>query len=82
MLADRRLLNCFLSLGLFLGLVTSPADAVKMPKFSSGQSPLFHRIEQPLSLKMAVTLGGFALIRLELWWFQFSQTKAQQDKKR
>ncbi len=29
----------------------------------------FRRIEKPLGLKIAVTLGGLALIGLELWWF-------------
>ena len=80
MLTGRKLLNCFLGLGLFLSIVTSPADAVQGPEPTSGQRPQFHRIEQPQPLKMSVTLGGFALIGLELWWFQFSQTKAQQAK--
>jgi plastocyanin domain-containing protein len=35
----------------------------------------FRRIEQPLSLKIGVTIGGLALISLELWWFLFSKTK-------
>lgn len=45
---------------------------------SSDQITLFQRIEQPLELKGAVTLGGLALIGLELWWFLFSRTKAAQ----
>jgi len=80
MLIGRKLLNCFLVLGLFLSIVTSPADAVQRPELTSGQRRQFHHIEQPQLLKMSITLGGFALIGLELWWFQFSQTKVQQTK--
>ena len=35
-------------------------------------------IEQPLSLKILVTLGGLGLIGAEAWWFLFSKTKTQQ----
>ena len=82
MLTGRKRLNFFLSLGLMLSLATSPADAVHTPESASGQGAQLHRIEQSPSLKIGVTLGGLALISLELWWFQFSQPKAQQDKKR
>ena len=37
----------------------------------------FQKIEQPLSLKLAVALGGLGLIGAELWWFMFSRTKSQ-----
>jgi plastocyanin domain-containing protein len=37
----------------------------------------FSRIEQPLGLKMGVTVGGLGLIGLELWWFLFSKPKSQ-----
>ncbi|MDJ0600647.1 MAG: cupredoxin domain-containing protein [Crocosphaera sp.] len=38
----------------------------------------FSRIEQPLSLKILVTLGGLGLIGAEVWWFLLSQTKSKQ----
>ncbi|MDJ0706179.1 MAG: hypothetical protein QNJ46_23150 [Leptolyngbyaceae cyanobacterium MO_188.B28] len=82
MLTSRKLLNYSLSLGLFLGLITGHADAVETSKSISGQSRRLHRIEQPLFLRIGVTLGGSALIGLELWWFQFSHTKTQQNKMR
>ena len=82
MVTGRKLLKYVLSLGLFLGFVTSQAEAAQMSESTSGHRPQFHRIEQPSSLKIGVTLGGLALISLELWWFQFSQTKTQQDKMR
>lgn len=45
---------------------------------STESSPKFSRIEQPLPLKILVTLGGLGLIGTELWWFLFSQTQSQQ----
>ena len=37
------------------------------------QSSQFRSIEQPFELKLAVTVGGLALIGLELWWFLLSR---------
>lgn len=47
----------------------------QMPVESSEHISQFHRIEQPLGLKVGVTFGGLALIGLELWWFLFSKDK-------
>lgn len=60
------------SLGLLLG-VASGVKAAEMPVHTSIQNNQFHRIEQPLSLKVAVTIGGLGLIGLELWWFLLSE---------
>lgn len=60
-----------ISLGLLLGM-TFGVQAAEMPATVGYQ---FRRIEQPLSLKIGVTIGGLALIGLELWWFLFSKTK-------
>jgi plastocyanin domain-containing protein len=38
----------------------------------------FSRIEQPLPLKVLVTLSGLGLIGAEVWWFLLSKTKSQQ----
>lgn len=38
----------------------------------------FPQIEQPLGLKVGVSLGGIVLIGAELWWFLLSKTQAQQ----
>lgn len=51
---------------------------MEMPASSSEETTQFRRIEQPLGLKVGVTLGGIALIGLELWWFLLSKTKAAQ----
>ncbi|MEP0873253.1 cupredoxin domain-containing protein [Trichocoleus desertorum AS-A10] len=42
------------------------------------QTGQFQRIEQPLWLKGAVTVGGLGLVGLELWWFLLSKPKSRQ----
>lgn len=63
-----------LSFGLILGTVQ--VSQAQMDMTQSDQK--FSRIEQPLSLKILVTLGGLGLIGAEVWWFLFSQTKSRQ----
>lgn len=56
-----------------------PGVAVAQPPEMPGSVQTSDRyIEQPLGLKVGVTLGGLALIGLELWWFLLSKTPAQQ----
>ena len=64
-------------LGLLLGM-TLGVRAAEIPAQSSMPSEQFRRIEQPLALKVGITLGGLALIGLELWWFLLSKSQAQQ----
>lgn len=53
-----------------------PSDGMQpTAKEGTGQ---FHRIEQPLWVKAAVTAGGFGLIGLELWWFLLNKPKSRQ----
>lgn len=78
MTPSRRVLHDCLSLALMLSVAARPAIAVQTPEFASEQGARFRRIEQPLPLKIGATLGGFALIGLELWWFQFSKAKGRQ----
>ncbi|MBD0334619.1 MAG: hypothetical protein ICV62_03950 [Cyanobacteria bacterium Co-bin13] len=75
----RFIVSILASLGLLLGLATgTPAQ---MPHAEPQQAPVetgeFHRIEQPLWVKAAVTAGGLGLIGLELWWFMLSQPKSR-----
>ncbi|WP_040897580.1 cupredoxin domain-containing protein [Xenococcus sp. PCC 7305] len=66
----KMLFSFLLSLGLiFASAQVSPAQVKSTSKFS--------RIEQPLSLRLLVTLGGLGLIGAEGWWFLFSKTKSQ-----
>jgi plastocyanin domain-containing protein len=69
--------------GLFLGLASSGAllfssgyANAQMP-MSGHQTTQFHRLEQPLGLKIGVVAGGAALMGLELWWFLFSKKQPQ-----
>jgi plastocyanin domain-containing protein len=67
----------------FLLSIISGAPAAEMPiehdmKSQSTELSQFRRIDQPLSNKVAVTLGGLGLVGLELWWFLLSKPKPQQ----
>ena len=68
-------------LGFFLALIPNVALAqemeVEMPVSEGEQTSQFQKIEQPLSLKLAVAVGGLGLIGAELWWFMFSKTKSR-----
>jgi plastocyanin domain-containing protein len=78
MLNKSQLLGHFVGLGLLLSITSAlPATAATSAKISSVQSHKFPRIEQPLALKLGVTVGGVALIGLELWWFMLSHKKPQ-----
>ena len=64
-----------------LGLVMGMASGVQASEMSvqhSTSTTQFRSIEQPLGLKVGVTIGGLTLIGLELWWFLFSKAKGQQ----
>ena len=61
------------------GLSIGTASA--MPTHSSGETSQFKAIDQPLALKVGVTIGGLGLIGLELWWFLFSKSAAPTNPK-
>ena len=71
------------SLGLLLGITSGEAIAQRphnmseVPSSETKPTGEFHRIEQPLLVKGAVTAGGLGLIGLELWWFLLSKPKSQ-----
>lgn len=67
-----------IALGLILG-INFKVTAGEMPHTQINQ---FRQIEQPLPLKVAVTLGGLSLISLELWWFIFSKKSAKTNELR
>ncbi|MDP5337074.1 MAG: hypothetical protein NWQ28_00675 [Nodularia sp. (in: cyanobacteria)] len=58
-----------------LGLSIGTASAA-IPTHSSAETSQFQAVDQPLGLKVGVTIGGLALIGLELWWFLFSKSSA------
>ena len=51
-----------------------PAAFAQISEVNIGE---FHRIKQPLGLKVGVAAAGAGLIGLELWWFLFKKTKVQ-----
>ncbi|MEA5552139.1 hypothetical protein VB713_14420 [Anabaena cylindrica UHCC 0172] len=61
---------------IFLVLLTSSPASAEMANSHSQQINQFHAIEQPLGVKVVVTVSGLGLIGLELWWFVFSKSKA------
>ena len=67
----------FLTTLLSLAVLFGPAQAADAKAESIETRPKFSRIEQPLPLKILVTLGVLGLIGAELWWFLFSQTKSK-----
>ncbi len=78
---QRKILVCLFCLSLLLNItLLNQGQSVSNPVFSAGRPlPLatqFKQIDQPMLLKLAVTLGGAALIGLELWWFLGSKPKA------
>ena len=66
--------SLLLSLGFIGG--TIQVSQAQMDMTQSGHQ--FSRIEQPLTLKILVTLGGLGLIGTEVWWFLFSKTQSKQ----
>ncbi len=69
-----KIVGSLAGLGFFLALtpnIVLAEQEVQMPT-SASQTSQFQKIEQPLSLKLAVALGGLGLIGAELWWFKFS----------
>ncbi|MBE9046977.1 hypothetical protein IQ255_21655 [Pleurocapsales cyanobacterium LEGE 10410] len=59
-------------LALTPNLVLAQEVGGEMPA-SAGETSKFHKIEQPIGLKLVVTVGGLGLIGAELWWFVFSK---------
>ena len=81
MINKSKIYGSLAGLGFFLALIPNVALAqemeVEMPVSEGEQTSQFQKIEQPLSLKLAVAVGGLGLIGAELWWFMFSKTKSQ-----
>lgn len=80
MFSKKVIFGNLVGLGFLLGISSGVAAnqmPMEMPHSSTERNVQFRQIEQPLGLKLGVTLGGVALIGLELWWFMFSKNKAQ-----
>ena len=71
-----QVVSILVSIGLSFGIV-STVSAEEMPKHNPS-SKRFQPIEQPISLKIAIAVGGLSLIAAQLWWFLGSKPKSQQ----
>ncbi|MGB3238928.1 MAG: cupredoxin domain-containing protein [Geitlerinemataceae cyanobacterium] len=74
--SHRNILINLLSAIVLLGIAQT--TLAKEPETPTGDR--FQSINQPFPMKVGVTLGGLALIGLELWWFLGSHTPAQAAK--
>jgi len=79
MLYHRQIWVTLASLGIAIGMA-SGVQASEMSLKHPTSKTQFRSIEQPLGLKVGVTIGGLTLIGLELWWFLFNKAKGQQAK--
>lgn len=69
----KKLTGILISIGLSVGIVSS-MSAQEMTKHNSAK---FQPIEQPITLRVAIALGGLSLIGAQLWWFLGSKPKSQ-----
>jgi plastocyanin domain-containing protein len=82
MMNRKAIASSIASLGMVLGIASGEAVAQmphsmeQMQPSQSDRTGQFQRIEQPLSNKILVTVGGLGLIGLELWWFLLSKPKS------
>lgn len=76
MLTKTKIYTHLAALGLLFS-IASGIPAAAQPHGLAREPGKFQPIEQPLPLKIAVTLGGLALIGTELWWFLFSKPPAK-----
>lgn len=77
MLHPRQIWGSLAILGIAIGMA-SGLQAAEMSIEHPTSTTQFRSIEQPLGLKVGVTIGGLTLIGLELWWFLFSKANGQQ----
>lgn len=80
MIGRTTIIGTIASFGVVLGMLSGEGIAQNTHErhpTQTQQKSQFHRIEQPLSNKILVTLGGIGLISLELWWFLLSKPKSQ-----
>ncbi|MGB3513598.1 MAG: cupredoxin domain-containing protein [Microcoleaceae cyanobacterium] len=73
MKSQNTIFTAILTLSLLFG--TASVSQAKTEPIETNNN--FARIEQPLPLKILVTLGGLGLIGAEVWWFLFNKTKSQ-----
>jgi plastocyanin domain-containing protein len=68
----KKLTGILISIGLSVGIISS-MSAQEMRH----NSTKFQPIEQPITLRVAIAVGGLSLIGIQLWWFLASKPKSQ-----
>ncbi len=81
MFKQSAMIGSLTAFGLLLGITSGGAFAQtshdEHHTEQTEQAGEFQRIDQPLWLQGAVTVGGLGLIGLELWWFLLSKPKSR-----
>ncbi|PSF32936.1 hypothetical protein C7H19_21065 [Aphanothece hegewaldii CCALA 016] len=81
MFNQKFIIGSMAGMGFFLGInstqVVAQMTHEEMLPSNTEQKNQFQKVEQPLWLKGAVTVGGLGLIGLELWWFLGSKPRSQ-----
>ncbi|ELR96665.1 cupredoxin domain-containing protein [Gloeocapsa sp. PCC 73106] len=81
MFNNMAIIGSFVSLGFLLGINSGQLIGQMIHEETQPSSielkNQFQRVEQPLWVKSAVTVGGLGLIGLELWWFLWSKPHSQ-----
>ncbi|TAF06272.1 MAG: hypothetical protein EAZ77_12515 [Nostocales cyanobacterium] len=76
MLNKKTIISSLATYGIMFNLATTTAIANPNHATEKKQTANFQTIEQPLSIKTTVTLGGLALIGMQLWWFLIRKPKS------
>ncbi|MCG5057359.1 MAG: cupredoxin domain-containing protein [Limnoraphis sp. WC205] len=63
---------------ILLSLILANSVQAASSESHSQTTEKFHKIQQPIPVKIAVTAAGLGLIGLEIWWFMFSKPQAKQ----
>ena len=71
-----QVVNILVSIGLSVGIASSMSAEEMNTRNSSSER--FQPIEQPITLKIAIAVGGLSLVVAQLWWFLGSKPKSQQ----
>ncbi|NES95858.1 MAG: hypothetical protein F6K32_11600 [Desertifilum sp. SIO1I2] len=73
----KKITQTLLAGGILLGVGGNAIAVAQSPHPHTATREEFRYIEQPLPLKVGLTLGGLGLIGLELWWFLGNSSPSQ-----
>ncbi|MCD8485751.1 MAG: hypothetical protein LRZ84_03115 [Desertifilum sp.] len=73
----KKITQTLIACGIVLGVGGNAIAVAQSPHPHTAAREQFRYIEQPLPLKVGLTLGGLGLIGLELWWFLGNSSQSQ-----